>query len=106
MNSFADRLIGAIRGKGNPCVVGLDPRIDEMPHFVTERILRSTIPREEAVCRCTRSATFRMPNAALARAVVDTRPITSASHVLIAAFSSFVQPVCDGASSAAESRGV
>ncbi len=35
MTNFADRLVGAIRSKGSPCVVGLDPRIDEMPDFQT-----------------------------------------------------------------------
>ena len=34
MQSFADRLISAVRKKGNPCVVGLDPRIDLMPDFI------------------------------------------------------------------------
>lgn len=32
--SFSDRLIESIRAKGNPCVVGLDPRIDLMPDFI------------------------------------------------------------------------
>jgi orotidine-5'-phosphate decarboxylase len=31
--SFADRLLGAIRAKDSRCVVGLDPRIDQMPEF-------------------------------------------------------------------------
>lgn len=35
MHNFAERLIKAIKTKGNPCVVGLDPRIDLMPDFVT-----------------------------------------------------------------------
>jgi orotidine-5'-phosphate decarboxylase len=35
MTVFADRLIDSIRAKGNPCVVGLDPRIDLMPAFIT-----------------------------------------------------------------------
>lgn len=35
MKIFADRLVDAVRRKGNPCVVGLDPRIDLMPEFVT-----------------------------------------------------------------------
>jgi orotidine-5'-phosphate decarboxylase len=35
MDNFADRLIAAIKAKGNPCIVGLDPRIDQMPTFVT-----------------------------------------------------------------------
>ncbi|MBZ5595685.1 MAG: orotidine-5'-phosphate decarboxylase [Acidobacteriia bacterium] len=34
MKPFSDRLVDAIRMKGNPCVVGLDPRIDLMPMFV------------------------------------------------------------------------
>jgi orotidine-5'-phosphate decarboxylase len=34
MKAFADRLIESIRAKGNPCVVGLDPRIDLMPDFI------------------------------------------------------------------------
>ncbi len=35
MQNFADRLIDAVRKKGNPCIVGLDPRIDLMPDFIT-----------------------------------------------------------------------
>src|ERR1700733_14492068 len=34
MALFADRLIAAIRAKDSRCVVGLDPRIDQMPAFV------------------------------------------------------------------------
>ena len=34
MQTFADRLVDAVRKKGSPCVVGLDPRIDLMPEFV------------------------------------------------------------------------
>ena len=34
MASFADRLIQEIRAKDSRCVVGLDPRIDQMPAFV------------------------------------------------------------------------
>ena len=34
MKLFPDRLVDAIRKAGNPCVVGLDPRIDLMPMFV------------------------------------------------------------------------
>jgi orotidine-5'-phosphate decarboxylase len=34
MASFADRLIAAIRAKDSRSVVGLDPRIDQMPAFV------------------------------------------------------------------------
>jgi orotidine-5'-phosphate decarboxylase len=35
MKHFADRLVESVRRRGNPCVVGLDPRIDLMPAFVT-----------------------------------------------------------------------
>ena len=34
MRTFSDRLVDAIRRTGSPCVVGLDPRIDEMPAFI------------------------------------------------------------------------
>jgi len=34
VNNFADRLVAAIKAKGTPCIVGLDPRIDRMPAFV------------------------------------------------------------------------
>lgn len=37
MDNFADRLIKATEEKGNPCVVGLDPRIDQMPQFILDR---------------------------------------------------------------------
>jgi len=50
MKPFSDRLVEAIRKTGNPCVVGLDPRIDLMPMFVksgrgapTADIIRSVI---------------------------------------------------------------
>src|SRR5579859_6672998 len=34
MQLFSDRLAASIRKKGNPCVVGLDPRIHLMPAFI------------------------------------------------------------------------
>ncbi len=37
MKLFADRLMESIRRKGNPCVVGLDPRLESMPEFITAR---------------------------------------------------------------------
>ncbi len=33
MESYADRLVKSIDEKGNPCIVGLDPRLDQMPDF-------------------------------------------------------------------------
>ena len=50
MKRFSDRLVESIRKAGNPCVVGLDPRIDLMPAFVktgrgqpTKQVVRSVI---------------------------------------------------------------
>ena len=34
MKNFADNLLHAVKSKGNPCVIGLDPRLDQMPRFV------------------------------------------------------------------------
>src|SRR6266853_2922171 len=35
MKIYAGRLIAAIEKKGNPCIVGLDPRLEMMPDFAT-----------------------------------------------------------------------
>lgn len=37
MKNYADRLIYAIQAKGTPCIVGLDPRIDQMPDFILHK---------------------------------------------------------------------
>jgi orotidine-5'-phosphate decarboxylase len=34
MASFADRLVESIRSKDSRCIVGLDPRVDQMPAFL------------------------------------------------------------------------
>lgn len=39
MKNFADRLIEAVKAKGNPICVGLDPRLDKIPSFIKERAL-------------------------------------------------------------------
>lgn len=44
--AFSDRLIAAIRAKGSPCVVGLDPRLETMPRFLVEAA--AGMPRDEA----------------------------------------------------------
>ncbi len=31
MNNFADRLLNSIKKKGNPCIIGLDPRLEKIP---------------------------------------------------------------------------
>lgn len=41
--NFADRLLGAIRKKGNPCVVGLDPRLELIPNFVLKKFKSKTV---------------------------------------------------------------
>lgn len=47
MMSFADRLLEAVKTKGTPCIVGLDPRLDQIPDFITA--CRHTMPRGEAI---------------------------------------------------------
>ncbi len=52
MDNYADRLIGAINAKGNPCIVGLDPRIDQMPVFVTRDAITRYGNTDSAVRGC------------------------------------------------------
>src|SRR5579864_8997969 len=47
MQLFSDRLVQAVRKKGNPCVVGLDPRIDLMPAFIQSG---QGAPSRESIC--------------------------------------------------------
>ena len=42
-NNFADRLLRAINIKGNPCVVGLDPRLELIPNFILSKLKSKTI---------------------------------------------------------------
>ncbi len=44
--NFADRLIDAIRAKGTPCIVGLDPRLETMPPCLGAAA--ANLPRDEA----------------------------------------------------------
>ena len=39
MKNFADRLIEAVKAKGNPICVGLDPRLDKIPDHIVRRAL-------------------------------------------------------------------
>ncbi len=43
MQHFSDRLVEMVRKTGNPCIVGLDPRIDLMPAFIQSG--RATLDR-------------------------------------------------------------
>ncbi len=40
MKNFADKLIEAIKKKGNPICVGLDPRLNQIPEFIVKRALQ------------------------------------------------------------------
>lgn len=41
MNHFADRLIAAVRAKGNPVCAGLDPRFDQLPASIRDSAIRT-----------------------------------------------------------------
>ncbi len=41
MKNFADKLIEAVKKKGNPICVGLDPRLDKIPSFIKKRALEN-----------------------------------------------------------------
>jgi len=47
MDNFADRLLAAIAQKGNPCTIGLDPRLDLIPSFVIDEIRH--LPTDDAI---------------------------------------------------------
>jgi len=40
METFADRLIKAIEKKQNPSIVGLDPRLEQIPSFIKEEMIK------------------------------------------------------------------
>jgi orotidine-5'-phosphate decarboxylase len=40
MNNYADRLLSAIEKKQNPSVVGLDPRLEQVPNFIKEEMVK------------------------------------------------------------------
>jgi orotidine-5'-phosphate decarboxylase len=42
---FADLIVAAVKAKGSPVVVGLDPRLELMPDFVTRSVRTSDDPR-------------------------------------------------------------
>src|SRR3954449_10712862 len=48
MTHFADRLIAAVRKKGNALCVGLDPRWDSLPHEI--RIRHKTDSLDDVAC--------------------------------------------------------
>lgn len=40
MKHFADRLIEAVKAKGNPICVGLDPRFEQIPAFIKQHVIK------------------------------------------------------------------
>ncbi len=40
MPNFADRVVDAVEAKRNPCVVGLDPRVESIPPRLRSEVLR------------------------------------------------------------------
>lgn len=38
-NHFADRLIEAVKAKGNPICVGLDPRLEQIPSYIKRKVI-------------------------------------------------------------------
>ncbi len=43
MQNFADKLINEIKKKGNPCMVGLDPRLDHVPNFINKESISNAL---------------------------------------------------------------
>jgi orotidine-5'-phosphate decarboxylase len=52
MQNFADKLIESIHKKGNPCVVGLDPRLELMPRFIVDAARRQFNDADRIVRFC------------------------------------------------------
>ena len=70
MSSFADRLVVAVRAKGNPVCVGLDPRFELLPRRLRQRALRTHGASTRAV-----ATAFVEFNCALIDAVADLVPV-------------------------------
>jgi orotidine-5'-phosphate decarboxylase len=67
---FADRFDTALKAKGNPICVGLDPRFDQIPKALTEAALKEHGRTAEAV-----AAAFIAFNKAIIDAVADIVPV-------------------------------
>ncbi len=61
IQNFADKLIEAVKAKGNPICVGLDPRLDKIPESIKNRALAYTDDNGEHLS----------PTAAAARAIFE-----------------------------------
>ena len=70
MEGFGDRLAGAVREKGNPVCIGLDPRFDLLPSPLRQLALRTHGPSARAV-----ATAFLEFNRAILDAVADFVPV-------------------------------
>ena len=67
---FSDRLDEAIRAKGNPICVGLDPRFESIPKFITDAAIK-----ERGDTTLARAVAFVQFNQAIIDAVADIVPV-------------------------------
>ena len=70
MSSFADRFVAAVRAKGTPVCVGLDPRFDHLPTRLRQVALRTHGSSARAV-----ASAFLEFNRAIIDAVADLVPV-------------------------------
>lgn len=52
MKNFADQLVEAVKKKGNPICVGLDPRLGQIPKFIVEKQIKEGGSPTEIAARC------------------------------------------------------
>ncbi|OIP81608.1 orotidine-5'-phosphate decarboxylase [Candidatus Peregrinibacteria bacterium CG_4_9_14_0_8_um_filter_44_15] len=50
--NFADRLVAAIKKKGNPICVGLDPRLDQIPAHIVTKVISEKEHTKAAAAEC------------------------------------------------------
>lgn len=70
MNSFADRFVAAVRAKGTPVCVGLDPRFEQLPTRLRQVALRTHGSSARAV-----ASAFLEFNRAILDAIADVVPV-------------------------------
>ena len=70
MPHFADRLLAAVKAKGNPICVGLDPRFEQLPLKLREKALRDNMSTSKAIAEA--YLTF---NKAILDALADLVPV-------------------------------
>src|SRR3989339_2196825 len=68
--NFADKLIAAIKKKGNPICVGLDPRLEQIPGHIVTKVTAEKGQTKEAAAEC-----FLEFNKGIIDAVADIVPV-------------------------------